>query len=258
MSLQKIRIFNANAIKIIAAITMVIDHIGLLFFPYDLVLRAIGRISMPLFSFALAEGCRYTKNKTKHFLFLFALAIGFQIVYSIATNDFYLNILLTFSMSVLAIYSLQFFKKELFKENRKIGRILLSGALFVAVIAGIYIICNVFTKFLPYTVDYGFWGCMLPVFSSLLDFHRIPAPDVLQKIDRAPLRVLCLGIGILFFYIFSPKQHPLLSVIPFAFLSLLFLFLYNGEKGKRNTKYFFYIFYPAHLLLLYGVAMLLW
>lgn len=257
MSLQKMRIFNANAIKIIAAIAMVIDHIGLLFFPYNLFYRAIGRISMPLFSFALAEGCRYTKNKAKHFFFLFTLATAFQIVYTIATGDFYLNILLTFSMSVLAIYALQFFKTELFKDGRKRSRIILSGGLFVAVIAGIYAICNVFTKMLPYTVDYGFLGCMLPVFASLLDFHRIPAPEVLQKTDRLPLRVLCLGIGLLLFFLFTATSHPMRPILPYAFLSLLFLLLYNGEKGKRNMKYFFYIFYPSHLLLLYGLAILI-
>ena len=44
----------------------------------------------------------------------------------------------------------------------------------------------------------------------------------------------------------------------YAMLSLPFLALYNGERGKHKLKYMFYIFYPAHLVLLYVIGMLMW
>ena len=53
--LQKVRFLNSNAIKFIAAFTMLVDHVGYMFFD-ELVWRIIGRIAMPLFAFAIAEG----------------------------------------------------------------------------------------------------------------------------------------------------------------------------------------------------------
>ena len=54
---------SGNALKIIAAISMVIDHVGLMFFPTLKILRIIGRLAYPIFAFMIAEGCYYTKNK---------------------------------------------------------------------------------------------------------------------------------------------------------------------------------------------------
>ena len=56
---------SGNALKIIGAITMLIDHMGVVLFPGIAILRIIGRISFPIFAFMIAEGCRYTKNKLK-------------------------------------------------------------------------------------------------------------------------------------------------------------------------------------------------
>ena len=69
--LKNARVLNANALKFLAAALMLVDHIGYLLFPQALFLRIIGRLSFPLFAFAISEGCRYTKNKTKHFLLIF-------------------------------------------------------------------------------------------------------------------------------------------------------------------------------------------
>ena len=61
---------SSNALKIIAIITMIIDHIGYYFEPYMnnviyIVLRAVGRISMPLFAFLLVQGFFHTKDLKK-------------------------------------------------------------------------------------------------------------------------------------------------------------------------------------------------
>ena len=241
--LSKFRFINANTLKFLGAIFMVIDHIGLLFFPYTLAWRVIGRLSFPLFAFAISEGCRYTRNKTKHFLLIFALAVVCQTVYFFFNNgDLYMNILVTFSLSILTTYAMQFFKTTLF-DGSPLFKQILAGGLFLATVAGVSVFCQLCT------VDYGFWGCMIPVFASIFDFHRIPAPDKWKKLDCLWLRVLCLGIGLL-----ALSISALPNTLPFySLLALVILFLYNGEKGKLPTKYFFYIFYPAHLLLLYLV-----
>ena len=56
------RTLNGNALKIIGAVSMFIDHVGVLFFPRVLFLRIIGRLAFPIFAYLIAEGCRHTNN----------------------------------------------------------------------------------------------------------------------------------------------------------------------------------------------------
>ena len=246
--LKKIRFLNSNSIKILAALFMLVDHIGLMLFPYTMWIRMIGRLSMPLFAFAIAEGCRYTRNKWKHFSLLFGLGAICQLVYTIMDpKHIYFGILITFSFSTLMIYALQFAKKSTFEKDRKWWKATLAWLLFAGSVAGTYIFCENFT------VDYKFYGCMLPVFASIFDFHRIPAPAILKKLDVLPLRVLCMTLPMIpMMYVGALG----IRVTAFSFLAIPLLLLYNGEKGKRNMKYFFYIFYPLHLALLEGILML--
>ena len=249
-ALKKIRILHSNALKFLAAIFMLFDHIGLLFFPTQIWWRIVGRLSMPLFAFAIAEGCRYTRDKVKHFALLFGLGAICQIVYYLYDGSLYFSILITFSLSVLNIYALQYAKKKCF-ESEKLAQRIPALLLFLFMVALTACICN-----LPYcTVDYGFWGCMLPVFASLFDFRGIEVGEKLRKFDCLPVRVLCMGIGLLAMCIALERQA---SIIYYALFTIPLLLLYNGEKGKVNAKYFFYIFYPLHLVVLQGIYILLY
>lgn len=245
--LKKLRMLNVNGLKFLAAVLMVIDHVGFMFFPNQLLFRYVGRLSMPLFAFAISEGCRYTKNKTRHFLLIFCLAVICQVVYYFFDNgSLYMCILVTFSVSILVIYAMQFFKKSLF-ENASIAKKLFAGGLFLGSIVGAFLLNRILT------IDYGFWGCMTPVFASIFDFHRIPAPDKVKKLDILPLRALCLFLALALVAIdFLPS-----TLAFYALGALPLLLLYNGEKGKWSTKYFFYLFYPLHLVLLEGIYILL-
>ena len=245
-TLKKVRIFNSNTLKLIAAVSMLIDHMGLLLFPHIVWLRYIGRLAMPIFAFAIAEGCRYTKNKAKHFFLLFGLGAVCQLFYYFFDPDnIYFGILITFSFSILMIYALQYAKKCVFNKKAKWWIKIVSCTLFIALVAFTYLFCKRFH------VDYGIYGCMLPVFASLLDFHRIPAPDWVRKFDLLPLRVLCMSVLLIFYVLMS---NSLFTV--WCLFSIPILLLYNGEKGKWNMKYFFYIFYPSHLAILEGIAIL--
>ena len=248
--MKSLRILNGNALKFLAAALMVVDHIGFMFFPDILIFRIIGRLSMPMFALALSEGCRYTKNKAKHFALLFALALICQVVYYFFDNgSLYMCILVTFSLAVLNIYAMQNFKKRLFDGSSAVLQAV-SGLLFACTVAGTYILCNFCS---PVIIDYGFWGCMTPVLASVFDFRNIDAPESLKKLDCLPLRVICLWLGL---WLIALYQLP--STLPFwALVSLPLLLLYSGEKGKMKTKYFFYIFYPLHLVVLEGIYMFL-
>ena len=247
-TLKNFRIFNGNGLKILAAALMLIDHIGLLLFPDEAWLRVIGRLSMPLFAFMIAEGCRYTKNKYKHFFLLFGLGAACQLVYFIFDpKNIYLGILITFSISTLIIYAMQYAKKCFFEKERKTADKIAAALLLAVLIAGAFTLCQFVL------VDYGFWGIMMPVFAAIFDFHRAPAPVELQKLDCLPVKISCMLVAEIFLII---THYAPLFQLP-ALLAFPLLLLYNGEKGKANLKYFFYIFYPLHLGFLQGLLFLL-
>ena len=252
--LQRLKCINANALKFIAAFSMFIDHMGYMLFPNSLTFRMIGRLAMPIFAFFIAEGCHYTKNKYKHFALLFALALACQAVYFVFDPTATLfSILFTFSFSTLMIYALQYLKSCIFAHKKV--QTAIAAFVFAGAVGFTYAFCHFFH------VDYGFWGSMLPVFAALPDFRKWGnKPDLLKKAETLPVRVAFFGVGILTM-VFSLLPIALPSVKPALWLHLLvlpLLLLYSGKKGKLRTKYFFYIFYPAHLALLEGIFMLVY
>ena len=245
--MEKIRFLNGNAIKILALILMTVDHVGFLLFPNLQILRLIGRVSFPLFAYMLAEGCHYTKNKIKHFLLVFVLGILFQLVYQIATNDASeYNIFLTFALSILAIYSLQYAKEGMFQEGKFFDK-LLSLLQFPLVILTIYVLSEQF----PF--DYGFFGILLPVFVSLFDDRGLPQNRATKVLSCSYVKIFMLAIGLLFVCLTSAFKERAF----YSYLSIPILLFYNEKKGKYNLKYLFYFYYPLHLVLLQAVQLLL-
>ena len=255
--LNKIRVLNGNTLKILAAVFMVFDHVGVLFCPNVVWLRLLGRFSLPLFAFMISEGARYTRNKVRYVSLLSALALICQIVYYFFDGgSLYMCILVTFSISILLIYLLQFVKRTVFDSEKKLYVKALSIIAFFAACIVVYLINTPeFVNKTGVSIDYGFAGIMLPVFASLFDFRGIEAPESVKKLDTIPTRVLCLAIGLLLLcYEVSIANVPIISAVqPYSLLALLPLLLYSGKRGKFKMKWFFYIFYPFHLAALYGM-----
>ena len=218
---------SGNALKILAAIFMTIDHIGVILFPQVLILRLIGRLALPIYAFMIAEGCKYTRNKKKYFGMIFGLGAVCQIVYYLFDGSLYFSILITFSLSILMIYAMQNWKQK---------KTALSGLVFAVSVCVVYLLNHWFT------IDYGFWGCMLPVFAALP--HG-------SEYDSDSMNISMLGIGLVFLGLSIDFIQCL------ALLALPLLYAYNGKRGKWNLKYFFYLFYPTHLVVLEGIAMLI-
>ncbi len=240
---MKLAVLNRNHLKLIACLTMLIDHIGFLLLPNVMWLRWIGRLSMPLFAFFIAEGCRYTSNKLRYFLRIFLLGVACQAVY-IAEQaiggrvySFYFNILLTFSFSMLICFAYLFWEKT--AEKGDAGKTKLAAALFLGSVLFAWFVCALCSHIRSETYyevvfDYGLRGMLLPLAA------------VISK-DREK-QFLYFSLGIILFCVtsFSGTRY-----VWFALLDIPLLALYNGSKGKLSSKYAFYLFYPAHLAILY-------
>ncbi len=230
MDMKRIGLTN-NQLKILAMVSMLLDHVGLMLLPEWTVLRILGRLAFPIFAYMIAEGCRYTKNRVKYLLTLLIMAIGIQAVYFFAMGSLYQNILLTFTLSVLLICGVDLFlqKKTLVRGLLALGTILL--VTFVGAVAPLI------WKDAGFVIDYGFFGILLPVAVYY-------APGKLGKLVAATVILLIRAL------LYGELKW-------FALLSLPLLALYNGKRGKYKLKYLFYIFYPAHLLAIYLIEQLL-
>ncbi len=147
--------------KIIAAISMLIDHVGVIFLPEVKALRIIGRIAFPIYVFMIAEGCVYSKNRLRYCLAIFLLGICCQIVYYLYDGSTYMGILITFSFSIIIIYAMQYLKEVLCMTEKCYGRCCVAALFLLVAAAG-----TVFLNRMR-CIDYGFWGCMTPVFASV-------------------------------------------------------------------------------------------
>ena len=236
---------TSNVLKILGAIFMLLDHVGYVLLPYNSFLRAIGRLAFPIFAYMIAEGCRYTKNKLKYFLTVFILGALCQIVYYLYDGDLYLGILITFSLSILLIYSLQFAKQKLFDKNSPCLVKILSILLFAFTIFAVYFLNEKFE------IDYGFWGALAPLIASL--FTKPPSVNspVWKKLDNKFTSLILFTIALLILAN-AVGQNQIYSLFAIPLLAL-----YSGKRGKANLKYFFYIFYPLHLVVIQAISMII-
>ena len=232
-------------LKIIACISMVFDHlryaipeINNYFF-----LKNIGRLSYPLFAFCIVEGYIHTKNLKKYIvrLSIFGLISQYPFILfrTLVNEEKLLNIMFTFILGIMAIYC---FDKS---KNKKIG-ILLAG--LIIVLGGII------------HVDYGWFGVatcfVLYLFRDrkLLRTLVFSSLAVLYYVIRVIIAINeSTTIGLDKFFPSFVKNVP--SLI-FVLLSSCFMWLYNGEAGKKNKflKYFFYIFYPTQCLIVFLIS----
>ena len=231
--MKKYEILNGNALKIIALVSMIIDHVGVMLFPYDLWLRCLGRISLPIFAYMVAEGCQYTRNMKKYFLRIFVLGVLCQAVYFVVYGTLYLSTLISFSLSIVAIALLNAIRKE-----RDVKRLVLYGALAI-----LFVLLMLFLLYPPsfmerfeLCLDYGIYPFLIPV--------------VLYFIPKKEWRILAM-IPLLYLLSLNFEWEQLL-----AFAALPILMLYNGKRGRVNLKYLFYVAYPLHLVLIFGIYML--
>lgn len=235
---------SGSTIKMIAIISMFIDHVGAAVVSRILsvwsytnygvtpdgiagafsmetwitiyrTMRSIGRLGFPIFCFLLVEGFIHTHDVKKYALRLFAFCFISEIPFDLAFQgnilEFsYQNVYFTLFLGLMTIIGLDTISKKVDWQP------LLRGLLSVLIV-----FFGMFAAELLST-DYSYIGVFCIVMLYLTRTNR-------------PLQLL---VGCIEFLWEIPA--------PFAFLPIAF---YNGKRGWK-MKYFFYIFYPAHLLLL--------
>ncbi len=222
---------TGNQLKIFAVIVMTVDHVGMVLFPRQAIFRIIGRLAFPIFAYMIAEGCRYTRSYGRYLGTMAAVAAVCQIVYFVALNSLYQCILVTFSLSVALI----FLCKRATEKKTPAAFLALGGGICLA-----FFLTEILPGMLPgtdFAVDYGFWGVLLPVLVYL-------GRKKWQKLCLCAVALLLISGGIGNIQIWSLLTLPLLA-------------LYNGQRGKWKMKYFFYIYYPLHLVVIYMIGIFL-
>lgn len=242
---------NRNHLKIIACISMLLDHMCILLFPQLTFLRWCGRLAMPLFAFFIGEGCRFTHNRKKYFLSVFLLGAGCQLIYILdeliehgrlgfSSDAWYLNILLTFSVSIPLGYFLCDLKTAAAEKNRanikKYALLLGAGLLTVAAFAAVFHRLRGMGGSLQ--LDYGICGILLPLSTLLFDDKR-------KKI----------AVFAAMTFLFCAVTAADMPYVWFSLCAPALLLLYNGQSGSSRLKYGFYIFYPLHLAALYLISL---
>ena len=222
---------TGNQLKLIAMAAMTLDHVGAYLLPQVLVLRILGRLSMPIYAYMIAEGCRHTRNRWGYFRRLLGLGVLCQVVNYLVTGSLYQGILITFSLAVLLIFLLADYS-----SRPSFGTGLRLGGCFFAV--GFF--CEILPRLLPgtdFAVDYGFIGVLLPMLVYL------------GQTQSQRWLLLTAGLALLSWNL-GGVQWFCLAAVPI-------LALYNGEKGRYAIGRLFYLYYPAHLVVIYAIGAIL-
>ena len=220
---------TSAALQCIAVVTMLVDHIGYeigyRFFPglpTDL-LRAIGRLSFPIFAFMLVEGFLQTSSRKKYVLRLTIFALISEIPYRLFT--------------VLGNWSRVGFPTW---ENIFFELLLIFGALWCVQRGKLWRLGAAALALLAEAGGfmYGAYGVLIAV--GFYVFRQRRWAGMLALVACTAL--YCLYQGSMF------QSYAVFAAVP--------LYLYNGQRGQRLPRYFCYGFYPVHLLVLVGLIQL--
>ena len=223
MELNKTKYLDALQLKLIAACAMFIDHTMYTFYPYAYELRTIGRLAFPIFAFLVAVGYQKTRSLPMYMARMFIFALIAQIPYEsmLGLPGFHPNVIFTLFLGLVAIHAVE-------KGNAAIGLIIPAA---LAVLSELLM------------SDHGAYGVLMVValyFAGTNKIHR-----------SLWIFILTVLFSLQYIYI-GGLASPGWYIVLFYLFTIPLINLYNGKKGLDIgfTKWFFYIFYPAHIILL--------
>lgn len=232
---RKINGISGSTLKIIALISMLIDHIGAslltiqleihysesLYQTFVVMRYFIGRLAFPIYCFLLVEGFQKTRNRSKYAGRLFLFALISEVPFDLAFNRCVVhlehqNVFFTLLAGLLVIWGME-------EMESRISSLWIKWSGYVIIVAAGAFLAEAFA------FDYGAKG-ILPIVALYL-FRQNKAGQMIAG-------------AVAFLWEFAA---------PFAFIFVAF---YNGKRGMK-LKYVFYAFYPVHLLVLYLLSLVL-
>jgi len=238
---------NANTLRFIACVLMLLDHMWATVVPGNNWMTYLGRLAFPIFAFQIAEGFLHTSSVRKYAkrLLIFGLIaeIPFNMMYvSSPVYPFHQNVMFTLLIGLLVINELE--KLRTFPGADSAPK----SAIIKALIFGVLKIAGLLLLSIVGFVDYGVLGVLTIVLFYLC--HHIKWGWIFQIAGMIYINIiaaegLSIPVTIGGSEFFFPTQG-------FAALSLLIIWLYNGQKGRSSKplQYGFYAFYPVHMLVL--------
>ena len=261
------------ALKWIAIITMLIDHIGAAIlepsipwdspdvfdnsiFVWDSLIRGVGRIAFPIFIFLIVEGFFYTRSRKKYFIRMLMFSLVSEIPFDLAFQSgafpkggltldspaFFnmesQNVFFTLTLGFLAMWLTEtvegFLNNKIATDANSKSNIFLYRFLLILSIFVIVMGCALAAEYLE--TDYSSYG-VLAIFACYL---------AKKKSGNYPLMMLAPVVVLI---LMSTSEIP-------ALIDVGLVLLYHGTKGKNINKWFFYAFYPVHLLVLWTIRLI--
>ena len=233
-------------IELVAVVSMIIDHVGFVFFPEMIIFQIIGRLSFPLYAYLIALGYSRTKNSIIYFFRVLVLAIVSQWFFNYLISPIKLNVCFTLSFSIkwffnylispiklnvcftlsFSIISLIVFESN--RINKVLKLFLYILILFLALLLG---------------CEYGSYGILLVLLFHLYIRNQ---HDKTYKIYAITSIILLIIVSM---FVFSFSIIHLYSILS---LPIILLTPKNIQKIKVNSiKHINYLVYPLHLLIMF-------
>ena len=209
---------NTFTLKMIAIVAMLIDHVGAVLLPQYRIIRLIGRIAFPIFTYTLVEGFIHTHDVKKYMMRMGVLALISEIPFDLAFTGKLLEFghQNVFFSLFLGLFMLYLMKKA---PNELHSLLCVLAILFVA-------------RYLR--VDYGYNGLLMVFW-----YYHYRNNNLMKILGIAFINAFLMG---------GSQVYALFALIP--------ILLHNGERGPK-CKRFFYGFYPVHLLVIYFINMIM-
>ena len=230
---------NTNLLKLVAMISMLIDHTGKMFFSQYRIMRIIGRLAFPLYAYCIAVGGVYSKNKLKYLSRILLMGLISQPFYAVALAH-----------TVPAMYAVRFADNPLgavmnfYVQSWAVPNIMLTLALGLMLIwslrEGQYV-CALSVALLVWkaqnAVNYGWRGVALIALFYLTISHWWVSLPVMSAY------MLWWGSQGASYHMFGAS----FGIQMFAILALPLVYIPTWSKLRIN-KWVYYLFYPAHLI----------
>lgn len=224
---------TGNKLKLIAILSMTLDHVICVLYPnyptdwWIIALHILGRVAAPIFWFMVSEGYHYTRNLKKYLLRLFVFAVIGHFAYNFA-----------FGIPFIP------FKTSYFNQTSVIW------PLFLGVLGLVVVNSEEFKQWQKTLLVFLLVALAFPSDWSSPAFLVILYMGQNRDNFKKQMCMMLLWIAV-YSAVYAIFINPLYGIIQMGVaLTIPLLKNYNGQRGSfKGMKYFFYIYYPFHLVI---------